>query len=91
MFHHLFSRTSQPYVPFDADRVVLRHAHEGDIEALARLELLEGRRLPTADVVVAEADGELLAAADPRSGATVADPFRPTATIVRMLRTWATT
>lgn len=89
MLHHLFARHSQPVLPIEAERVVLREAHAGDIEAVARLELLDSHRLSHRDLVVAEADGELIAAVDRRSSTAVADPFLPSAGVATLLRTWA--
>lgn len=66
--------------------ITLREAVAQDREALVRLAQLDGHRLPTGPQVVAVADGRILAATEVRSGATIADPFRPTAGVVGLLR-----
>jgi hypothetical protein len=74
--------------PADAFRpVTIRRATEDDRAALGRLHALESRA-PSAGVafLVAEQDGELLAALPLGGGAPVADPFRPTDGLVALLR-----
>jgi hypothetical protein len=66
--------------------ITLREAVAQDREALARLAELDGHRLPIGPQVVAVADGRILAAAEVTSGTTIADPFRPTAGAVGLLR-----
>jgi hypothetical protein len=63
----------------------IRLARDDDAAALARLAALDSARPLTGEVLVAELDGELVAALAARSGRTVADPFRPTAALVRAL------
>jgi hypothetical protein len=74
--------------PADAFRpVTIRRATEDDRAALARLHALESRP-PASGVefLVAEQDGELLAALPLGGGPPVADPFRPTRGLVALLR-----
>jgi hypothetical protein len=81
-------RRSRAADPADAFRpVTIRRATEDDRAALARLHALESRP-PAAGVefLVAEQDGELLAALPLGGGAPVADPFRPTRVLVALLR-----
>jgi hypothetical protein len=66
--------------------VAIRAARGSDGLALARLAALDSKRPLTGDVLVAESDGELAAAISLSSGAHVADPFRPTAELVALLR-----
>ena len=67
--------------------VVIRMAGSDDERALSRLAQLDGgprrQRLP---VLVAEVDGEILAALPLNRGAALADPFRPTASLLEMLK-----
>src|SRR5262245_30478885 len=54
--------------------ITIRAAAARDSAAIDRLVLLDGHRLPTGERLVAEAGGQILVAADVRSGTTVADP-----------------
>jgi len=66
--------------------VAIRAARGSDGPALARLAELDSKRPVTGEVLVAERDGELAAAFSMTTGAHVADPFRPTADLVALLR-----
>ena len=66
--------------------VTIRRAFEDDAQALRRLAGLDGSKLPQADVLVAEVAGELWAAIAVVDGHAVADPFRPTAELLDLLR-----
>ena len=66
--------------------VTLRLAREEDREALRRLAELDSSTVPPAPTMVADLDGELVAAVSIADGATVADPFVPTADLVDLLR-----
>jgi hypothetical protein len=68
------------------ERIVLRVARPGDADALGALAGLADRPLPLGQLLVAEADGELLAAVSADGRAAVADPFRATADLVELLR-----
>lgn len=68
-----------------AGTVVIRQALGSDEAALTRLAALDSAHVPSGDLLVAERDGALVAAHAPRSGATIADPFRPTAEVVELL------
>jgi hypothetical protein len=64
--------------------ITIRTARHADSDAIARIAALDSARAPHGDVLVAEVGGEVVAA---HSGSgTVADPFRPTADIVELLR-----
>jgi hypothetical protein len=65
--------------------IVIRSAADADAPAIDRLGLLDGHRLPAGDQVVAEAGGQILAAAEVASGTTIADPFRPTGGVARLV------
>jgi hypothetical protein len=76
----------QGMTPYNtAPTVLIRAARGSDGPALARLAALDSRALPAGDLLVAEADGELVAALAPETGERVADPFRRTADVVALL------
>ena len=68
------------------DQVTIRRAYPDDAPALARLAALDCRRLPTGEVLVAEVDGQLWAAVSISTNLAIADPFRHSAGLVRLLR-----
>ncbi len=68
-----------------APTVVIRAARGSDGESLRRLAALDSARVPSGDVLVAEAEGAMVAAHSPMTGATIADPFRRTAEVVELL------
>jgi len=65
---------------------VIRRAVAADETALLRLADLDSARRPAGDTVIAEQAGSLVAAVSLSDGASIADPFRPTADIVGLLR-----
>ena len=66
--------------------LTVRRAASGDDAAIKRVSALDSARPPVGPTLIAELDDEIVAAVSLRSGAVVADPFRPTAAIVEMLR-----
>ena len=66
--------------------ITIRRSTKADIPQVARLAELDSRRTPVGDVLLAFVDHELRAAVELNSGAVVADPFRPTADLVELLR-----
>ena len=64
--------------------VVIRAARGSDGHALERLARLDSQRPLTGPVLLAEQDGELVAALS--GDRAIADPFRPTADLVALLR-----
>jgi hypothetical protein len=68
-----------------ADAVLIRRAYPDDAAALAVLAQLDSTRLPADSYLVAEVEGELKAALGLKSGAIAADPFHPSAPLVRLL------
>jgi hypothetical protein len=66
--------------------VTVRGFGEHDIDAIQRLAALDEKPIPTGGVLVAEQYGELVAALPLDGGQPLADPFKPTADIVEMLR-----
>ena len=65
--------------------VLIRRAAAADGPAIARLAALDERELPRGEQLIALRDGRPVAAVEVRSGASVADPFTPTAGIVELL------
>ena len=80
---HVFMTTSS------SSSIVMRRAISSDAAALDRLAQLDSQRLPAGPHLVAERDGVLVAALAQPSGATIADPFTPSADAVELLRQWA--
>jgi len=74
------------YNPELAGPILIRYSEAGDQAVLERLAVLDGRKLPESSFLLAEIDGELVAAApidvdvEPMS-----DPFRPTASLRELL------
>lgn len=71
------------------ETIAIRVARPGEERVLLRLAALDSAPALRGDVLVAEVDGELLAALSLADGRAVADPFRPTADLVELLRTRA--
>ena len=65
--------------------ITIRFARRRDADAIARLTQLDGHSLPAGRRLVAESAGRLLAAAEIRSGRTIADPFEPTGSIAQLV------
>jgi hypothetical protein len=80
--------TPSPHLPLIA-AVVIRPAYPDDAETLERLARLDSRRPLAGPLLVAERDGKLLAALATETGATIANPFAPTADLVALLQTRA--
>jgi hypothetical protein len=68
-----------------APTVLIRAARGSDGPALRRLAELDSRPLPEGELLVAEADDQVVAALSVDTGAKVADPFRRTADVVDLL------
>lgn len=66
--------------------IVIRHVYPDDREALERLATVDSANVPEGSLLVAEVDGELLAALALEDGAVIADPFRATTHLVALLR-----
>jgi hypothetical protein len=65
--------------------VVIRAASTSDAAALRRVAERDSRAIPDGQLLLAEVDGETQAAIALATGEVIADPFRPTAELVRML------
>ena len=69
-----------------APTVVIRAARGSDAPALRRLAELDSHdRIPAGDLLIAEADDQLVAALSVDTGERIADPFRRTADVVDLL------
>jgi hypothetical protein len=68
-----------------APSVLIRAARGSDGSTLARLAALDSSAVPAGHVLVAEIDGEIVAARSVATGAVIADPFRRTADVVELL------
>lgn len=68
-----------------AAAIVLRLAESDDAAALVRLAALDSAAYPEGQQVVAEIDGELVAAVSLANGSRIADPFQRTTAIVELL------
>ena len=67
--------------------IVIRPSRRDDVAALFRIAALDSARpLDGEHVLVAEIAGEVVAAYDAAERRSVADPFRPTAALVDLLR-----
>ena len=66
--------------------ITIRRATTADEFAVRRLAVLDSSSPPTGDVLLAEMDDELWAALSIDTGSAVADPFRPSADLVELLR-----
>ena len=65
--------------------VTVRPGLESDRSALDRLAALDSAPRLTGEVMLAEVEGECLAAIEMASSRAIADPFRPTADLVALL------
>jgi hypothetical protein len=65
--------------------MIIRRTTPDDATALMRLAALDSRRPIEGDALVAEVDGELVAAVSLTGDEAIADPFRHTADLVAML------
>ena len=87
---HRRAHTREPAPPVPRyEAVTIRRATPDDRSTLERLAQLEGRRRPGGGALVAEVDGHVLAARWLDGGATLADPFQPTAELLSLLETRA--
>ena len=66
--------------------VTMRVADSSDRPAIERLAALDSQTAPQGDLLVAEVGGEIQAAVAVEAHTAIADPFRPTAGVVSLLR-----
>jgi len=69
--------------------LTIRHATAADEADLIRLATLDSSRVPSGELLVAQVDGNLVAALSIDTGAAIADPFEHTAAIVELLHVQA--
>jgi hypothetical protein len=69
-----------------SEGLTVRRFTERDIDAIRRLAALDGKPIPSGAVLVGERAGELVAALPLDGGQALADPFKPTADVVELLR-----
>ena len=69
--------------------VTLRFGSRTDERALTRLAAVDSAEPPAQPVLLAEVDGQLVAALALSDGTVIADPFYPTAALIDLLRTRA--
>lgn len=92
--HHLSSwlrritNREAPRAPLELlEPLVIRYSRDGDRAGLERLAALDSRKLTARSFLLAEVDGELVAAAPlDVDEEPLSDPFRPTATLRELLR-----
>ena len=78
--------TFAPQVPAAESTLVIRIATRFDDAELRRLAALDSARPLSGSVIVAQSDGRIDAALSLEDGRAIADPFRPTAGLVDVLR-----
>jgi len=64
----------------------IRRASAADASAIARLAALDSASAPTGEMLLAVVGEDLWAAVEIDSGVAIADPFRPSADLVELLR-----
>ena len=69
-----------------APSVLIRAARGSDGTELERIAQLDSTHVPAGSLLVAEADGRLVAAIASSTGEAIADPFLPTADVVELLQ-----
>ena len=69
-----------------SERLILRTASAEDASALTLLARLDSSPRPSGDMLVAEVEDDIIAAVPLAGGRAIADPFRPTADVVELLR-----
>jgi hypothetical protein len=77
---------SAPPIPVADSTLVIRVATRFDDADLGRLAALDSARPLAGPVIVAQSDGRIDAALSLEDGRAIADPFRPTAGLVEVLR-----
>jgi hypothetical protein len=66
--------------------ISIRTARQDDYVALWSVATLDSKLVPDAPMLVAEADGEIVAAVSLANGEWIADPFQPTSATLDLLR-----
>lgn len=87
--HWTLSAGPRTMLSMTSTALTLRPAHASDGDALERLAALDSARVPAGPHLVAERDGELIAAISESHAVAIADPFEPTGDAVALLHRWA--
>jgi hypothetical protein len=74
-----------PHRPAFAEAVAIREASLADSRAIDALATLDSSRRPHGRLLVAEVDGDIVAALPIQGGRAIADPFRHTSEAVALL------
>ena len=77
-------RTEEPMPATQS--ISIRRATAADATAVRRLAALDSAPTPGGELLIAEVEGEPRAALSLDTGVAIADPFRPTAELVELLR-----
>src|SRR5947209_882032 len=86
----MVGRRHSDAMPSLSDTVTVRLSRGDDALALERLAALDSQEAaPPSPVLLGEVNGEVWAALSLADGSVVADPFRPTSTLVRLLHVHA--
>ena len=72
-------------MPVDQLSVTIRPARHADESAVASLAELDGTGVPQGTTLIAEVDGEIVAAYGVETGQRIGDPFRHTAELLDLL------
>lgn len=80
-----FRRSHRNLVPAERGRVTIREAGPADRDAVVRLAGLDSAPVPSGRLLVAERDGQVVAALALEGGRAIADPFQRTADVARLL------
>jgi hypothetical protein len=89
MLRHVRGLITSPHAPTAhldlLEPILIRYSRDGDRAALKRLAALDSRRLGEGTFLLAEVDGELVAAAPLElDGEPLSDPFRPIASALAL-------
>jgi hypothetical protein len=68
------------------DQVTIRSSTSGDLPAIRRLAAIDSAAVPSGQLLLAEVNGDLVAALAVADGRVIADPFVLTSAIVGLLR-----
>ena len=79
-------RMPEQYAELDDSELTVRALGPEDTEAVRLLAALDGQHVPKGPALVAEVDREIVAALPLDGGRALADPFRPTAHMVELLK-----
>jgi len=72
------------------ERIVIRFVRGGDVSSVSRLADLCDRPVPASPLLLAEADGSLVAAVSTSTGDVIRDPFVASDDVVALLQLRAT-